>query len=100
MHGARAGFSRAKWETSTHTLVEKNDDYITIKTSVLYSSWHMFNDLVYNGNREEFFRESQEQIQDIPIEYLIGEVSYYITLMGNRIERVINMCGSEWRLIY
>ncbi|MCL1934836.1 MAG: hypothetical protein FWF57_00420 [Defluviitaleaceae bacterium] len=99
MHGVRAGFSRTNWETAIHSLVEKKDNYVIIETSALHGVWHMFPNLIYEGDREEFFREAQKYMDSIDssitAEERFPEVFYRITLIEGRIENVSIMWNDE-----
>ena len=92
----RAGFSRPKWETAIHTMVEQDGNRAVVETNVLHSSWHMLPNLVWCGNRENFFIEVQEQIShgdayinpDISVAEMIGEVRFRFILMDGRVDSI------------
>ena len=98
-HSARAGLSSTNWVTAIHTLLEQDGGRVLIQSSVLNSSWHMFYNLNYGGNREELLREAQEQIingktyvePNTLVEEIIKEIIYHITLIEDRIDIIIRL---------
>ena len=107
VHDTRAGLSRANWRTSINTLLERDGNRILVQTSALDSAWHRFPNLHWNGDREAFLRDAQEQIirgdayinPNILLEDAIGEVWYHVTFIDGRIESVINLHNNhEWNI--
>jgi len=94
MYFERLGFPRLKWQTAIHYLLELEDSYVVVKTSVLESPFfHMLPGLTFTNSREEFFRELQELIltgnyvhPTTLSENLVQEAFYHFTFINGKID--------------
>jgi len=72
--GARAGLSRANWETAEHELIEQDGSRAVVETTVMHGAWH----------REPY----EEDIGAVPVQYRF-------TFVDGRIDQVESPFGAE-----
>ena len=103
IHGARAGFPRTNWETAVNILFLQDGYHTVVRTSALNSVWHMFPNLVFCGDREDFLSEAQDQINrgdsyispNTPADDIIREVWYIFTFINGLIDRIEELGNIE-----
>ena len=108
VHSIRAGFTRTNWETAIIARIEQKYPYDFIYVSALNSAWHMLPNLIWCGNRDDFFIEAQNQIingetyifNDARAEDAISEVQYRIIFVDGRINNILFVYDDcrEWSI--